>query len=216
VSISLNPRIERFPRLTDVGCETQSCGGRRLSNLPDRNPAAVIIQAMSAQPQRKPEFAEPPIGVDWTLTFTRAETKKAHAYWNSLRGSRQMPLRTELSPRGMREFLTHVNLVDVGAVSERGASDYEVTLQGAHGLEVFGPLARRRFSAVLSEVTARRLRECLNLVRDSGQPVRINSRVTGGNKFWLDSECLIAPLGDDDGVKAIMWVFVSWQAADDH
>jgi hypothetical protein len=169
---------------------------------------------MGAQPHRRPEFAEPPIVVDWTLAFSRPETKKAHVYWTWIRGSRRMPMRSELSPRGMREFLTHVNLVDAGSPSGTDTTDYEVTLQGAHGLEVFGPLARRRFSASLSEVTARRLRECLNLVRDSGQPVSINTRVTGGDKFWLDSQSLIAPLGDDDGVKSIIWVFVSWKATE--
>jgi hypothetical protein len=126
-----------------------------------------------------------------------------------------MPARSELSPRGMREFLTYINLVDVRPASE-GAADYEVALQGSHGLEVFGAMARRRFSAGLSEATARRLRECLSLGRDSGRPVRISSRVTGGDKFWLDSESLFAPLGDDAGrVTAIMWVFVSWNANGD-
>jgi hypothetical protein len=41
----------------------------------------------------------------------------------------------------------------------------------------------------------------------------MNSRVTGGEKFWLDSESLMAPLGDEVGrVMAIMWVVVSWDA----
>ena len=39
--------------------------------------------------------------------------------------------------------------------------------------------------------------------------------MTGGDKFWLDSESLMAPLGDNDRVKSIMWVFVSWMAAED-
>jgi hypothetical protein len=80
---------------------------------------------------------------------------------------------------------------------------------------VFGHLARRGFSAGLSEVTVRRLRECLNLVKDSARAVRIFSRVTGGEKFWLDSESFMAPLSNGtDRVTAIMWVFVSWQADD--
>ena len=168
---------------------------------------------MGAQPQRKYEFDEPTIHVDWTLAFSRTENGKARAYWDSLRGERIMPARSELSPRGMREFLTHVNLVDVCPGSGRESIDYMVTLQGSHGSEVFGPLARRKFSAGLSEVTARRLRECLTLARDSARPVRISSRVTGGDKFWLDSESFIAPLGDEAGcVTAIMWNFVSWRA----
>jgi len=166
---------------------------------------------MGAQPISKLEFAEPTIHVDWTGAFSRLENRKALTYWNSIRGDRQMPDRRDLSPRAMREFLTYVNLVDVRHCSN-GVVEYEVALQGAHGAEVFGPLARRRFSAALSEVTARRLSECLDLVRDAGRPVRISSRVTGGGKFWLDSESLFAPLGEAGGVTAIMWVFVSWRA----
>jgi hypothetical protein len=105
----------------------------------------------------------------------------------------------------MKAFLTHINLVDV-----RG-DDYEVVLQGEHGLSVFGQLTRRSLDAGLSQATARRLRECLGAVRDAGRPVRISSRVTGGDQFWLDSECLLAPLGDDR-IRAILWTFVSWNA----
>jgi hypothetical protein len=168
---------------------------------------------MGAAPLRQWEFAEPRIHADWTLAFLRAEPKKAHAYWNSLRGERPMPARSDLSPRGMREFITHVNLVDVRPASGSGAVDYEVALQGSHALGVFGHLAHRRFGEGLSAVTARRLRECWNLVADSGRPVRISARVTGGDKFWLDSDSLMAPLGGETGsITAIMWVFASWTA----
>jgi hypothetical protein len=165
---------------------------------------------MGAQALRKLEFAEPPILVDWRLEFTRPQNRKAHAYWNSLRGDRQMPSRRELSPRGMREFLTHVNLVDVCPESE-GAVDYKVTLQGSNGLDLLGHLAHRRLDTCLSEVTARRLRECLDHAKDSARPVRISSGVTGGDKRWLEAECLFAPLGDEDGrVSSIFWVLVTW------
>ncbi|MGH6876791.1 MAG: PAS domain-containing protein [Rhizomicrobium sp.] len=160
-----------------------------------------------------PEFAEPPIFVDRSLQFSRPENQKALAYWNSIRSERQMPARSALRPRAMVDFLTHVNLVDVLPGLDVGATDYQVTLQGSHGADVFGVLAHRKLSAGLSEVTARRLRECLNFVSDSGRPVRISSRVTGGDKFWLDSEHLMAPVGDEPGrITTIMWVFVSWPA----
>jgi len=197
----------------DGTIETAATGRQEGHNSHVGNLDRDMIEAMGAKPKREPEFAEPPIHVDWTLAFSRPETKKAHAYWDSVRGARIMPARSDLSPRGMREFLTHVNLVGVCQAAEDGSIDYEVALQGSHGSEVFGPLARRRLAAGLSAVTTRRLRECFDLVRDSGRPVRINSRVTGGEKFWLDSESLMAPLGDEAGrVTTIMWVFVSWDA----
>jgi len=176
-----------------------------------------MIRAMGAQAEWKPEFVEPQIHVDWTLNFSRRENRKAHIYWNSLRGERKMPTRSELRPRGMREFLTHVNLVDIWPAYAGGSIDYQVSLRGSHGSEVFGQLAHRRLDVSLSAVTARRLRECLNHVRDSRGPVRISARVTGGDKFWLDSECLLAPLGNERGhLTTIMWVFVSWTTDEGH
>lgn len=126
-----------------------------------------------------------------------------------------MPKRSELNPRDMCEFLTHVNLVDVWPTYGGGSVDYQVSLQGAHGFEDFGQLAHRNLDASLSVVTARRLRECLDQVRDSQLPVRVSARVTGGDNPWLDCECLLAPLDGERGrLTTIMWVLVSW-ATDD-
>lgn len=117
----------------------------------------------------------------------------------------------------MREFLTHVNLVDLWPQSEGGAVDYNVTLQGSHGLELFGHLAHRRLDACLSEVTARRLRECLDHARESARPLRISSGVTAGDRYWLEAECLFAPLGDEAGrVSSILWVLVTWNSKAPH
>ncbi len=130
-----------------------------------------MIATMGVPAQRKLEFSEPPILVDWNLEFSRPQNRKAHAYWNAIRGDRQMPSRRALSPRGMREFLTHVNLVDVWPEAE-GVVSYKVTLQGSHGLELLGHMAHRRLDSCLSEVTARRLRECLDHARNSARPLK--------------------------------------------
>ena len=188
---------------------------RGFSFYPFINFEGATIVRMGAEPQRTFEFAEPPIDVDWTLAFSRPENRKALAYWKSVCGERGMPTRSNLSPRGMRDFITHVNLVDVWPASGGGSVDYEIILQGSHGREVLGHLVRRKFNAGLSEMTARRLRECLNIVRDWRRPVRVRSRITAGGKSWLDSESFMGPLSAPDPINAvagIMWVFVSWHA----
>src|SRR5579871_5477722 len=63
-----------------------------------------------------------------TTTDARAENRKAYAYWSSISGDRQMPTRSSLSPRAMREFLTYVNLVDIHP-SSSSAVEYEIALQ---------------------------------------------------------------------------------------
>lgn len=98
---------------------------------------------MLIQPCSESQIAEPPITVDWGLAFSRRETSEAYAYWDSIRGERAMPTRRELSPRGMREFLTYVGLVDVQPAVEGTPVAYNISLELAHGREVFGQLAPR-------------------------------------------------------------------------
>src|SRR5436309_11449465 len=70
------------------------------------------ISEMSAAPQpQQPELW--PVTADWDLQFARAPVQKAIAYWNSLLRGRKMPARHELTPRAMKNFIPHVNLVDV-------------------------------------------------------------------------------------------------------
>ncbi len=124
-----------------------------------------------------------------------------------------MPTRRELSPRGMREFLTYVGLVDVQPAVEGTPVAYNISLELAHGREVFGQLAPRDIEESLPPARVRRARECFEHVRISARPARIQTRVTVRDQSWLDSESLLAPLGDQAGqVTAIMWVFVSWKA----
>ena len=57
------------------------------------------------------------------------------------------------------------------------------------------------FDACLSRVTARRLRVCLDRAKNSARPLRMSAGVTGGDKYWLEAECLFAPLGDEVAVS---------------
>jgi len=177
------------------------------------NGARDIIPPMSAQLRRGTGIADPPIAVDWALEFGRPETSKAYAYWDSIRGERAMPARSELSPRGMREFLAYVNLVNVQPAVEGAAANYQISLESAHTRKVFGQLALHNVKKSTSPERVRLASECFELVRTAARPARVQSPVTVGNQFWLDSESLLAPLGDQAGqVTAIMWVFVTWEA----
>jgi len=153
-----------------------------------------------------------PITVDWDLDFSQPATTKALAYWQSLRGSRVMPSRRELSPRAMVDYLSHVNLVEVVYDRDR-AFDFVISLQGAHAQEVFGDLSGRRLGAVLTGALEERWRRCFDLPCRSAIAVRLLTRASTGGKNWLACEALVAPLGDDTGsVQALFWVFSAWRA----
>jgi hypothetical protein len=155
-------------------------------------------------------FEKPPmptITVDWSLAFQSPVAKQAAGYWFSLRGDRDMPGRRELSPSAMRGFLSFVNLV---AINGEGPGSYTIVLQGQHTRDVFGHVANRNLSEVLTPAEEQRWRESFDLTHNSQKPVRLATRVGTQGKLWLDCEVFIAPLADADGGSSLYWVFVSW------
>ena len=150
-----------------------------------------------------------PITVDWDLGFLQAPTKHALAYWQSLRNGHQFPSRRALSPQAMRNFLGHVNLVDV--VPGAGDSfDYIISLQGEHARGVFGHLAGRKLREMLSPPLEQRWRKSFDLPRTAATPLRLFIRAGTAGKNWLACEALLAPLGEDGRVQTLFWVLASW------
>ena len=156
-----------------------------------------------------PQSELSPVTVDWDLAFLQAPTKHALAYWQSLRNGRQFPTRRALSPRAMRSFLGHVNLVDV--VPGAGSSfDYIISLQGERARDVFGRLAGTKLREILSPPLEERWRKSFDLPRTATAPLRLLTRAGTAGKNWLACEALLAPLGDDGHVRTLFWVLASW------
>jgi hypothetical protein len=150
----------------------------------------------------------PAITVDWDCAFQHRVTREAVSYWQSLRGDRDMPERTDLNPSSMRRFLQYVNLVEL---DPELPGYYIVRLQGAHTREVFGNLANRSWNEVFSGPEQDRWKYCFDLTRDSNRHVRLFTHVATQGQLWLDCEVLIAPLSNSDGKPpCYFWVFVSW------
>jgi hypothetical protein len=123
-----------------------------------------------------------------------------------------MPARSELSPRAMRDFLSHVSVVDVVADAVHGF-EYIVSLQGMHSREVLGNVKGRRLGEILSPELAERWRDCFGHSRAAAAPVRLLTRASTLSKNWLACEALIAPLGDGGGqLRSLFWVFAAWRA----
>jgi hypothetical protein len=158
-----------------------------------------------------PEGELSPIAIHRDLAFVQPATRKGHAYWHGLCGERPMPARGDLRPRAMREFLDHVNLVDVIA---DGADrfDYAVSLQGTRGRDLFGHMQGRRFSEMFPPALEARWRDSFEVIRVERAPMRFLTRASTFGKKWLLCEALLAPLGDEvHGLNAIFWVFASWR-----
>jgi len=149
---------------------------------------------------------------DWTLQFARAETAAAYEYWNSCRGARAMPSRSDLKPTEMRKFTEHVGLVEVRHETD-GQAGYFIRRAGGKWEEVFGPMTGRYIQEFLPPQIEMRWREALGAVCESKAPVRITTRIQFQQKNWLKAELFIAPLGEEE-ISMLLTTFVSWSQRD--
>lgn len=158
-----------------------------------------------------PEASFAPITVDWDLKFTKPYMKAAFEYWRSLCAGRKMPQRRELDPRSMREFLSHVNLVNVVRAADGSVADYVLGLQGQHAVETYGPIVRRNLRQVLPPPIEARWRSCFGVACSAARPARFHSQVCAGGKLWLEAEVLLAPLGNATGeIDSLFAALASW------
>ena len=153
-----------------------------------------------------------PIANDWTLAFTHPLTREASDYWERCRGDRAMPLKRDLTLRGMRNFLSHVALIDV-LPRVHGEFDFRVRLAGEATKRVFGNVAGKSFGEFLTAEGEQRWRLGAEAVCARKARLRSHGSVTFEDKTWLDFETLLAPLGVGAEVQTLFTVFVSWSRA---
>jgi hypothetical protein len=129
------------------------------------------------------------------------------AYWEALRGSRQMPKRSEIDPRGIESALEYTFVLEriaIGMARLRIAGSH---LNNLMGMEVRGmpltsfitPNGRREMGDMLEEV----------FQRPSVCEVRLSAEV-GRNKPAMDARMLLLPLKSDLGdVSRVLGCFVA-------
>jgi hypothetical protein len=156
-----------------------------------------------------PANALPPIKVDRSLAFTRPMTAKAHEYWLSVRGTRAMPTRKDISPQSMRTLVKHVALVEVRR-DEAGKPDYFIRVAGGKIEDVFGSVTGHRLSDFLPPKIEERWRQILDAGLEAAGPLRATSRVAFSGKTWLKSEIFLAPLGEAGRIEMLFVAVELW------
>ena len=129
------------------------------------------------------------------------------AYWEALRGSRMVPKRSEIDPRGIETALEYTFVLEriaIGMARMRIAGSH---LNNLMGMEVRGmpltsfitPTGRRQMGDMLEEV----------FQRPSACEVRLSAEV-GRNKPAMDARMLLLPLKSDLGdVSRVLGCFVA-------
>jgi hypothetical protein len=151
-----------------------------------------------------------PVHHDWALSFEQATPGEALAYWNECRGTRSMPLKTDISVRGMKRFIANVSLVDVHSNND-GTVDYYVRLTGERVRELYGPIAHRKLSEFLPADMEQRWRTALDLVRAARRPLRVHGRMSYADHTWLYQETLLAPLSSNGEETDMFLMATAWR-----
>lgn len=92
-------------------------------------------------------------------------------YWNTVRGNRPAPARTEIDPRGVAAALGDIFLLD------GPAADFRFRLAGSRIVAAVGqPLTGRRFDEIWLETARDAARHALASPADEGEPILVGIR----------------------------------------
>jgi hypothetical protein len=161
-------------------------------------------------PDRAQEPAElTPVFYDWSLAFEHEATRKGLAYWNEQRGAQSVPAFKDIRPKGMKDFIANVSLIERGIRAD-GAAEYSVRLTGERVRERYGAVARRKLQEFLPAEMERRWRHALELVRTAQVPVRVHGRMSYADSAWLYQETLLAPLRDASDQVSMFLLVTAW------
>lgn len=155
-----------------------------------------------------------PVVLDWSLNLERTETILARDYWLERRRELgRMPSRADLSPTGMRNFVSHVGLIEVQ--DGESQADYVIRLAGTKWEEVFGPMKGKRVQEFLPPLIEERWRIVFNPVCARKEPVKATTQIAFKDMRWLRTEMFVAPLADAaaGGVAMLLICFASWSSS---
>ncbi|MEO8301910.1 MAG: PAS domain-containing protein [Rhizomicrobium sp.] len=133
---------------------------------------------------------------DPTLAFRDPVYERFLQLWKEKAGTRPLPMRSEMTPRDLKDFLRDLVIFQRVAVNP---SRYCWRLIGTKVTEVAGHNTGKTFEESVPQEHLPRWIECGDLLLDGGQPLRFLGRVHINGREYLDAENLFVPLSDDSG-----------------
>jgi hypothetical protein len=159
----------------------------------------------------RPDDRLPALHIDSEVVLTQPLTIKTYDYWRACRGLRLMPTRADITPKGMKEFMTNVGLIEARPTAL--GVDYVVRLAGTRCEEVFGPITGKSFCDFLPPEIELRWRRVCDEARRTRGPLSVTGRIAFPGKDWLQSETFVGPLGEEgQEITMLLLGFVAWPA----
>lgn len=153
-----------------------------------------------AQNDRWPSRVEP------ALDFEAPSLREALSVWRKAAGERALPLRTEMTPRLMKHFLSQVAVLDI--VRAAGRTRFRVRLTGTALERTFGGMAGNFLDETLTEPFRSRWESTLNVPLLAQCAVRSSGRVEFRDQSYLKAETFYGPMGTDIAAPDSMLVIV--------
>jgi hypothetical protein len=155
---------------------------------------------------RRAELDGWPSRVDATLAFEAEELRAAHVVWKCAAAGRPLPLRADMRPRLMKQFLSQVALMDI--VRQAGRTRFRIRLTGTALDRTFGGLTGCFLDEALPEPFRSRWDATLQVPLLAKRAVRSLGRVEYRDQTYLLAESFFAPLGADAEAPDAMLVVV--------
>jgi hypothetical protein len=133
------------------------------------------------------------------LAFTDGFYDQFLATWRAKAGDRNMPKRSQMTPRDLKDVLRNVVLFER---IEQHPSRYMFRLIGSGLTDIAGHNTGKTFEECVPPELVPRWNECGDLVLDGGQPLRFIGRVHFSGREYLDAEHLYIPLANDNDEPA--------------
>jgi len=147
-----------------------------------------------------------PSRVDPALAFEAPELREALAVWRKAASNRALPLRTDMTPRLMKRFLSKVAVLDI--VRAAGRSRFRVRLSGTALERTFGGMTGKFLDECLSEPFRSRWEATLKVPLLAGSAVRSIGRVEFRDQSYLMAETFYGPMGADIAAPDAMLIVV--------
>lgn len=137
-----------------------------------------------------------PVLCDDGLGFDAPKLKDALAYWQERRGTNPMPKRADLSPHGMKSFLSLVSLAEQDKSAD-GKVRWRTRLQGSDLDRMHGAMTGRYVDEVIKGEMYTRWIATIQFVVDSWSPMRFVSEIASPDREPVVMETMLAPLSSD-------------------
>lgn len=144
---------------------------------------------------RLAELAGWPNRLDPSLAFESPDLRAALALWRRLAGTRELPLRTDLTPKLMKGFLPKVAIMDV--LRENGRTRFRIRVTGTALERNFGGMTGKFLDECLPEPFRTRWDATLNVSLQARCPARTFGRMEFRDQTYLNIETFYAPMGAD-------------------